>query len=158
MEIKIIDRKREFAVEQIKYDNAETEYKKLIDQCNNSNMKFIESFIKDEAFVNLIIKLKNKYDIEITETQKIHFKNQLIKFLKEFKDLIDDSINLEDRSNKITIEYNEIISMCKDLDTLVDIFVYVVKNETLKSKIWPMFVYRYYDKVFLLCYFNISFK
>jgi hypothetical protein len=137
-------------VEQIKYDNAEKFYKNLIDQSNKFNTDLIESFKKDEAFVNLITKLKNKYDIEITDTQINPFKNHLIKFLKEFKDLLDDSLKLEDRSNNITNEYNEIMEMCKDLDTLVDIFVYVIKNETVKSKIWAMFIYRYYDKVFLL--------
>ena len=137
-------------MEQIKYDNAEKEYKELIDQCNKFNTELIESFKKDEAFVNLIEKLKNKYGIEITETQKNQFKNQLTKFLKEFKDLFDDSIKLEDKSNNITIEYNQVVSRFKDMDDQLNVFADVTNKETIKSKIWAMFIYRYYDKVFLL--------
>lgn len=149
-QMKILDAKREFSVEQAKFDNWEKNYMDFIEQCSKFNTKLIKSFEKDEAFENLVAKLRNEYGVEINETQKIHFKNHLVKFLNEFKDLIEDSIKLEDRSSKITNEYNEVVSRCKDMDDQLNTFAEVTNREIIKSKIWAMFVYRYYDKVWFI--------
>ena len=118
----------------------------FVNETNEWQKDLIDSFKKDETFEALIEKLEN-YGVQINDKLKIHFKQHLTKFIGDFKKLTDQVLKLEGNSTAITNEFNQIIDVCNNLDAKINVLIFISSNENIKSKIWPMFVFKYYSKV-----------
>lgn len=118
-----------------------------MDETNVWQKDLIDSFKKDETFEALIDKLTKEHGMQINDKLKIHFKQHLTKFIVDFKKLTDQVLKLEGNSNAITNEFNQIIDVCNNLDAKINVLIFISSNENIKSKIWPMFVFKYYSKV-----------
>lgn len=134
----------------MEFEKVKKIYVDLENQDREFHVELINLYKKDENFSDLIKKLETEYSIIIEEAQKNHFKNQIVNFLNDLNVLTGDSIRLEQRSASIRMKYEEVIEVCIYYNSLLDNFFKLTNNESLKIKIWPLFVYRFYNKVWII--------
>lgn len=123
------------------HEKAKTNYNNFMKTLFEQQEKFINSFENNTNIKRLINRLKTDYEIEISQNDEEMFGQVVKKFVADFKELTNSCLELERKSNEITVEFDKLINVCDILEKMQNNFVMLIKSQAINNKIWDLFVY-----------------
>jgi chromosome segregation ATPase len=106
------------------------------------------SFETDESYNMLRGDLKEKYGLEIKDTEKPIFKSAVLDFVNTFREFRREAQELRNKTSDITLELNTIYKQCTRFENQQAAILSQLgeTNGGLQHKTWPMFKYYYFIK------------
>ena len=130
------------------YETGKCFYEKLVSHLNEQK----EAAISDRSEVNIeeIIRKMQAIGVTITEEEMPAFKVNYHSFVQNFNLFVQEVFDLEYISNKITLQFEKIVSDFEVFGRLQIETIRLAQNEDISQKIWTLFQHYYYNQVILV--------
>jgi hypothetical protein len=111
-----------------------------------------EAVIRDRSEVNIeeITRKMEAIGVTIDEEEMPNFKVNYLSFVQNLNLFVHEVFDLECISNKITLQFEKIVSGYEVLDRLQIDTIRLAQNEDISHKIWVLFQHYYYNRVILV--------